>query len=89
MRHEARILNPYGITRPVRGDFEDGAQEGVGNIEVAVPVLGDRIGSLEAGSHDRHRVRLHVDPKQPAVARGTVPEIEDVQSLARLKQLAQ
>jgi len=44
---------------------------------------------METGSHDRHRVRLHVDPKQPTIAWGAVREIEDVQSLARLKQLAQ
>src|SRR2546426_4527445 len=84
LRHEARILDPHG-GGAIGGDSENRAQEGIGNVEVAVPVLGDRIRRLETGSDDRHGVGLHVNSKQPTIGWRAVCEIEHVQALARLK----
>ena len=89
LRHEPRILDPYLVARAIGGDLEDGTQEGIGNIEVAMPVLGDGIRSLETGGHDRHPMRFDIDAEQSTVGRGTVREIDHKQPLARLKQLAQ
>ena len=89
LRHEPWILNPNLVTRAIRSDLEDGAEEGIGNVEVAMPVLSDRIGSLKTGGHDLHRVRLHIDAKQPTIRGRPVREVGHVQALARLKQLAQ
>src|SRR5947209_18097538 len=55
LRHEPWILDPYLVTRAIRGDFEDGSQEGVGDVQVAMPVLSNGIGGLETGGHDLHR----------------------------------
>src|SRR4051812_9695152 len=56
-----------------------GAERGVGDVEVALQVLGDRVREGEAAREDRHRVGPGVDAQELAVGRIAVSRIDDEQ----------
>ncbi len=89
VRLEQCALGPHGAAGAIGRHLRDRSREGVGHVQVAMPVLGDGVGGREARRERRHLVGGRIHSHEPAMRRDAVGEVGHVETLAGLEQLAQ